>query len=438
MSDLFYYILSSVSILLAISTFYFARRYLKLQRSDESIARAFEVSLEGVYFMDLLKNQTRVGDTYYRLLGYEPDEFPFEPGIWKSMIHPEDLPGVMSAYENVEERTDTFVSIEYRLLTKSGDYMWVLDRSRIVKYDKEGRPTCSLGTITKIDQLKLAQESVQEKNEQLEKALKKLKQSQSQVVEMEKMASLGLLTSGIAYELNNPLNYVKGNVHPLKKDFKEIEEFITAVLDADDEKKIEVVQTMSVQYELRELFAEIHVLLNGIEEGAQKSSDIVKTLKMFSEDQNSEIPMLLDLNENLTSAIRLIHGRLNKKITIHKQYGAIQQVKGWPGKLNQVFTSLLSNAIDAIGDGHGDITVISFQDKNLVKVRIEDNGCGIKLGLEEQIFEPFFTTKKGANGLGLSIVATVMKSHQGSVMLKKHDDCTCFELTFPVSLEVQD
>ena len=431
------YVLLLLMIVLTCAVIYLWVRFNKLSKSDEAMAQAFEITREGIYFLDLAKNQTRVGDSYYRLLGYEPGAFQFEQGIWSSLIHPEDREQVLDAYQNVAEQSDTFVSIQYRLLKESGEYIWVLDRSRVVKYSGDGKPVCSIGTITEIQQLKQAEELIQEKNEQLEKTLRELKESQTQIVEMEKMATLGLLTSGIAYELNNPLNYVKGNVHPLKNDFREITEFVSGVLNAPPGSESEVARQIASKYNLTELIDEVNLLLDGIEEGAQKSSEIVKTLKMFSDDQNSEIPMLLDLHENIDSAVRLLHGRFGDKIAINKRYGAIQQVNGWPGKLNQVFTNLLSNAIDAIGhDDYGEITITTFQDKDQVKVRIEDDGCGIKPGLEDQIFEPFFTTKKGSNGLGLSIVATVMKSHSGSVSVQKNDGSTCFELTIPVSLQI--
>ena len=437
MPDVVHYLLLLILLIFAVLTLVFVSRYRKLKRSDDAMAKAFEISLEGIYCMELQKNQTRASDTYYRLLGYEPGEFQFNLGIWQSMIHPDDQAYVIKAFDQYETKADTFVSIEYRLLKKSGEYMWVLDRSKAVKFDQQGRPECTIGTVTQIDQLKIAQKEVLEKNEQLERMLKELKESQAQVVEMEKMATLGLLTSGIAYELNNPLNYVKGNVHPLKNDFKDIADFITGIRSSEECRGMESVQRLSRKYDMDELLEEVNTLLDGIEQGAGKSSEIIKTLKMFSDDQNAEIPMLLDLHENIDSSIRLLHNKIHHKITIVKKYGAIQQVNGWPGKLHQVFTNILTNSIEAIGDdSFGQIQISTFQDKDQVKIRFEDDGAGVKPGLESQVFEPFFTTKKGNSGLGLSIVSTVMKTHKGNVQLLQGNDKTCFELTIPVSLKI--
>jgi len=187
---------------------------------------------------------------------------------------------------------------------------------------------------------------------------------------------------------------------------------------------------------LTELFAEINTLLEGIERGAQKSSDIVKTLKMFSNDQNSEKPMLLDIHDNINSAVQLLHGKIKSNITIHKKYGEIKQVNGWPGKLNQALTNLLCNSLEAINDDKkGNLYISTYEANGYIKIRIEDDGEGVDETIKTQIFEPFFTTKKGYNGLGLSIVKVVINTHKGDVGLIKNMSNTTFEISLPISAQ---
>jgi len=231
------YLLIAITIIVSVLSIFLLLKYRDLKKKDNALAKAFEISREGIYYMDLLAHKTKLGDGYYRLLGYQPNEISVNPNTWMELVHPEDREWVSKSYENVEVKEDTFISIEYRLLTKDRQYIWVLDRSKVVAYGDSGQAQKSIGTIIQIDKLKDVEKQLQERNNQLETALTELKESQTQLIEMEKTATLGLLTSGIANELNNPLNYVKGDVHPLKADFKELSEFVTVLRDHEEFKR---------------------------------------------------------------------------------------------------------------------------------------------------------------------------------------------------------
>lgn len=418
-----------------IAAAYFYMQYRRLLGKDHRLSQAFEISREGVYYMDLQKHKTTVSDSYFRLLGYEPGSADFDPNCWLDFIHPDDRDWVTRSYDQIEQQDDTYISIRYRLLSRQQQYIWVLDRSKVVEYDAQGRAMKSIGTITQIDQLVEIEEALSQKNNELKDALDQLKNSQAKLVEAEKMASLGLMTSGLTYELNNPLNYVKGNVHPLRQDFKELKEYIESLrlkenlVTSPEGPAEEGVPDFDL------LFNEIEVLLNDIEAGAGRSSEIVEFLQIFSFDKNSEKPMLLNINEIADTAIRLIHSRLGSNITIHKQFGEVKPVLGWPGRLNQSLVSLLCNSIEAIGElPEGHIYVSTFQKDDFAVVRIEDDGSGIDDRVRERIFEPFFTTKDQANGLGLPIIQSITESHDGHVTFVESEGNTVFELAFPSTI----
>ncbi|MGB3468266.1 MAG: PAS domain-containing protein, partial [Cyclobacteriaceae bacterium] len=417
-----------------IAATYFYLQYRKLQAKDADLSQAFEISREGVYYMNLDTQKTRVSDGYLRLMGYDPQSFDFDPDKWIDFVHPDDREWVRQSYEKIESKPDTYISIRYRLLTQDRSYIWVLDRSKVVGYDKDGIAERSIGTITQIDQLKEIEDALAVKNEELKDALEQLRNSQARLVEMEKMAALGMMTSGITFELNNPLNYVKGNVHPLRRDFQELKSFIETILQDEQVASSAIVreQTDLLNFDL--LFTEIVTLLDGIKSGAGKSVEILESLQMFSFDKNSEKPMLLNLNEIISTAIRLISSRIHSNITLHKSYGEVQPILGWPGRLNQLFFCLLCNSIDAIGTRiDGNIFISTQQREREVVTRIEDDGEGIGNEIRDRIFDPFFTTRTHSSGLGLPIVKTIAESHDGYVRLLEDQSRTVFEVVIPIT-----
>ncbi|MEL6558292.1 MAG: ATP-binding protein [Bacteroidota bacterium] len=431
------YLISLITVFFVFTTVYVYLKYRKLQSKDRSLLMAIEISREGVYFMNLDTEETELSNSYFKLLGYEPDEISFDLKTWISHVHPSDREWVTNVYEKLDGKKDTYISIEYRLKTKGGSYLWFLDRSKVVAFNESGKAVKSIGTITQIDQIKKAEKEIEEKNRQLNEALSKLKKSQAQLIEMEKMTAIGMLTSGIANELNNPLNYVKGNVHPIRNDLADLKKYVSSISDNDDSGNSVAINSLNKAYNVDELFAEIDVLLDGIETGAENSSEIVKTLKIFFTDQNSEKPVMLNLHENIDSAIRLLHGRIKSHITIHKHFGQVQHINGWPGKLNQVFTNLLLNSIEAIDPvSKGNIYITTYQENDLAHVLLEDDGAGIDELIQNKIFDPFFTTKSDSNGLGLSVVKAVVNSHNGKVNVSRQDQKTQVHISLPLSMEM--
>jgi signal transduction histidine kinase len=289
-----------------------------------------------------------------------------------------------------------------------------------------------------------------EANNELNQTLVELKEAQGQLVEAEKMASLGQLTAGIAHEINNPINFVTSNITPLNRDIdilidliQEMEKIGLSELSSEEKKKQIEEQKEELDYDYLKM--EISQLLNGIHEGASRTSEIVKGLRVFSRLDEDDLKKA-DMNGGLDSTLIIINNLLSNKISLQKNYGDIPMIDCYPGKLNQVFLNILSNAIFAInkkfGDAPGGILKIStsYNEKS-VFVKIEDNGIGMDETTKKKIFEPFFTTKDvgEGTGLGMSITYNTIRRHQGEIQVNSTPGLgTEFTLELPIILNITE
>jgi signal transduction histidine kinase len=257
---------------------------------------------------------------------------------------------------------------------------------------------------------------------ELNETLCYLKQAQTQLVQSEKMASLGQVTAGVAHELNNPLNFVGTSVKPLRRNMENLmailEKYESIIAEnklAGAAREVDAFkQSMDYDY----LVKETNDLLAGINEGASRSKDIVKGLRTFSRMDENEFKAV-DIHEGIDSTLLLLSNKLKDRITVHKDYGDVPQVDGLPGKLNQVFMNVLSNGILAI-QGEGDIYIKTERREDHAWISIKDTGEGMSDEIRQHIFEPFFTTRAvgQGTGLGLSISYSIIEEHHGTIEVK--------------------
>lgn len=266
---------------------------------------------------------------------------------------------------------------------------------------------------------------VKERTEELNALLSDLKNTQSQLVEAEKMSSLGQLTAGIAHEINNPINFVSSNIYPLRQDISDLKEVIQkyeALNPEDDIKvKLEEIEALKVELDYDYLKEELDTIINGIEEGAKRTSKIVSGLKTFSRLDEGSLKDV-NINDGIEATLVLINNKLNG-VNLKTELGDIPTIECNPGKINQLFMNLIDNSIFAvqkkeINNEEGEVfinTSLTHDDK--VKIIIKDNGIGIPEDIREKLFEPFFTTKSvgEGTGLGLSIVRSIIDDHQGVI-----------------------
>ncbi len=317
------------------------------------------------------------------------------------------------------------------------------DRINILKKEKEESQLKALEALQENERIIKEQNIIldtkvrertlelQESNRELSITLKRLKETQSQLVNSEKMASLGQLTAGIAHEINNPINFVSAGMKPLKRN---IGYFLT-VMDKYDQiisrteckNSFTEVESLKKKYDLDYCKEEITAILQGIEEGASRTTEIVKGLRNFSRLDEAELKVA-SLNVGLDSTIILLQGRISGRINIVKEYSDIPEIECYAGKLNQVFMNILTNAIQAVQakalrPGEGYIKIQTLHNDDEVIVRFKDNGVGMSEEVKRRIFEPFFTTKEvgEGTGLGMSIVYSIMEMHKGKILVQSQE-----------------
>ncbi|GAA4094740.1 sensor histidine kinase [Mucilaginibacter panaciglaebae] len=307
------------------------------------------------------------------------------------------------------------------------------DRINILKKEKEASQAEALNVAKENERIIREQNvvlelKVSERTHELNQSLDDLKQAQSQLVDSEKMASLGQLTAGIAHEINNPINFVTSNINPLKRDVEMILDVMNTIenvsqSDAPVEEKKKQIEEYKEEVDFDYLVMEIRHLIKGIYEGASRTAEIVKGLKIFSRLDEDDLKRT-DINEGLESTLIIANNLVGSKTKIIRDYGELPLVECYAGKLNQVFLNIISNAAYAIdkkfGDNDGgEIKVSTTIDKGNVEIAIADNGIGMNEQTVKKIFEPFFTTKDvgEGTGLGMSIAYNTIKKHNGQIVV---------------------
>jgi two-component system, NtrC family, sensor kinase len=271
-------------------------------------------------------------------------------------------------------------------------------------------------------------EELQTSNKELNKVLTNLKEAQTQLVESEKMASLGQLTAGIAHEINNPINFVTSNIKPLKLDFEDLKGLLKKYEElgpnGNIEEQLKEIDRYKQQIDIEYVHTEIDSLIKGIEDGANRTAEIVKGLRTFSRLDESDLKSV-DIHEGINSTLVLLRNTMPKNVTIIQDFGELPKIECYAGKLNQVFLNIINNALNAIkmkpvqGDEKLTITTRLMENKQ-VSIGIRDTGIGMTDKVRERIFEPFFTTKDvgEGTGLGLSIVFSIIEKHQGKILVE--------------------
>ncbi|GLU52011.1 hypothetical protein Dfri01_14720 [Dyadobacter frigoris] len=285
-------------------------------------------------------------------------------------------------------------------------------------------------------------------NIDLEDTLNKLKDAQSQLIESEKMASLGQLTAGIAHEINNPINFVSSNIRPLRRDIDDVMEILSEFDEMQQIDSLEGIHTKLNQIEkLKEdldldyIKTEIGLLLSGMEDGARRTVEIVKGLKVFSRVDESDLNFV-NLNEGIESTLVILNYQMGTNLELIKNLGSIPNVECYGGKMNQVFMNILTNSIYAVQKGNltdrkPTIWVKTFlKDSEHVTISIKDNGSGMSPEVKAKIYDPFFTTKDvgEGTGLGLSIVFKIIEVHYGTIeVISEINKGTEFVITLPIT-----
>ncbi len=280
------------------------------------------------------------------------------------------------------------------------------------------------------EKVSLRTQELNNKNAFLEKTLHELKQTQLQLIQSEKMSSLGQLVAGIAHEINNPVNFIHGNVIHANEYIKDLLKLLQVYQECYQDPCLEVEETLEdIDFDF--LVEDFPRLLESMQIGTNRIQEIVASLKNFSRMDQSDMKAV-DIHEGIESTLVILQHRLKPKpdhpeIQITRDYGHLPLIDCYAGQLNQVFINLVANAIDALDERDAQrspsdrfsnpsaLHIRTEMQSNRVKISIADNGTGIPIEVQQRLFDPFFTTKpigKGT-GLGLSISYKIVVERHG-------------------------
>ncbi|MBU1235571.1 MAG: HAMP domain-containing protein [Gammaproteobacteria bacterium] len=269
-----------------------------------------------------------------------------------------------------------------------------------------------------VEALAQARDDLVTKNDQLATAYAELKSAQAQLLQQEKMASVGQLAAGIAHEINNPMGFIQSNLGTLGSYGDALKSYVEKTEELEAQCPEAVRNTLSEQrkeLDLEFIFEDLPTLISESVSGAKRVRDIVQSLKNFSHVDEAEVQRI-NINDCIESTILTTEGALRPKADVVREYGELPAIECRPHLLSQLFLNLLQNAAAAIPE-HGEIRIKTWVDGDMVAASVTDTGCGIPKEILNRIFEPFFTTKPvgTGTGLGLANVYDAVKKHHGKI-----------------------
>ena len=403
------------------------------------------------------------------VLGYKPKEL-----IGKNMfefVHLADVSLVKDHFQSVLQDPTTTSSIEFRFRHKDGSWRYIDSTySKLLMNPSVTRIVVNSRDITerKLTETALIESEAQlrEKAAQLEQALHELQETQTQLIQTEKMSSLGLLVAGIAHEINNPVCFIYGNIPHATQYAQDLLHLID-LYQQHYPQPIPAIQKEIQAIDLDFLSKDLPKVMESMQMGAERIRQIVLSLRNFSRlDKVAREPV--DLHQGIDNTLLLLQHRLKARaglsnIQIIKDYGDLPLVECYAGQLNQVYMNILSNAIDALNEARGTkqereetdsfhapgVTSLTptirictqLGDSNTVVIRIADNGPGIPPQIQQQIFDPFFTTKAVGQGTGLGLSISyqiVVEKHGGQLKcFSRPGEGTEFWIELPIQQPYQ-
>ena len=380
---------------------------------EERYYRLLRYLTDYIYTVKIEKGKaidTYHGPGCFAVTGYTSEDYENDPELWYRMVHVEDRPAVLE--QAVKALGGIKVKpLEHRIIHRDGSIRWVKN-SIVSTKDESGNVLYYDGLINDITELKKAEELAATK--------------QNQLIQADKMVSLGTMVSGIAHEINNPNNFILLNAQFFQKVWCDIQPILKEYFDDHGD-----FVTAGIQFSKAKEKTE--KALESILEGTMRIQKITRSLTDYARKDSGELNQDVDLNLMVENSI-IIAGNIIKKSTdyfIVNYNRLVPHIKGNMQQLEQVLINLINNACQSLENKRQRVVISIYleKEKNSVVVEVEDEGAGIEEENLKYIFDPFYTTKRnsGGTGLGLYISYNIVKSHGGQLVLtsEKQKGTTC-------------
>ncbi len=397
---------------------------IQLKQQEEQYRTIFESANDGLSIIDLETYKfVALNPISCQMYGYIFEEFVnLQP---QDFVHPDSLPLFGKFIEAMKANQE--YSCEAIVIHKNGTFFDIDVKATSCMYNGKAH---GLVITRDISQRKKAEKILQQKTSDLEQALYKLQQTQTQLVHTEKISSLGQLVAGVAHEVNNPVSFINGNLTHVKQYVEDLINLLNLYQKHLPETPAEIEEEIE-NIDLEYLLEDLPKMIFSMKLGTTRIKEIMQSLRNFSRNDGDD-KRAANIHEGIDATLMILSHRLKASperpaIQIIKEYGDLPMVECFPGQLNQVFMNLTANAIDAFeefnqGKSYQEInniiTIRTTLENDWVTISIADNGMGMSEEVRQKLFKAFFTTKPEGKGTGLGLSISyqiVTEKHGGSL-----------------------
>jgi PAS domain S-box-containing protein len=392
----------------------------RLLDSEERWKFALEGAGDCVWDWDPQTDLIKFSSRWMEIIGCAAEQIPLSGNQWLESCHPDDKATVLAKMKAYLHGELPSFGAEFRMQATNKTWKWIFARGKIVKRDQQGLPIRLIGTLTDISEHKTLQ---------------------AQLIQAQKLESIGQMAAGIAHEINTPIQYIGDNLNALAENFISLNAYQQALLLSADVQQGEQIQALVKKFDLEFILEDSPAAIAGALEGVSRVAEIVKAMNTFSHVESSKCMQTINLHDTINSALIITRNRYKLIALVETHFSSqVGKLKCYVAELNQVLLNLIINAVHAIEEKHietGLIRISTYKHPDTIEIEIADNGVGIPEAIQDKVFNLFFTTKpvgKGT-GQGLSLAhSIIVEKHHGKLYFESSVGLgTTFHIHLPIN-----